>query len=345
MSLLHAKATTLERAQRKFRERGDISDAQGMDGDYLDFAEALSDIRDQMAFSSPAVAGQLVTGRILTVDDKGATLDFGGKMPAYLPEVTGEVLGFVRGVPIVSLRGIQLEEAWDRVAELARKELSFDVTILDVNEGGAIAEFHGLQCFLPGSQAIGALDASSVGANVTVKVLDFSEEEGRLLVSQRKLAAANAPPLVRGAVVRAKVTGLRNYGVFLELDHGMNGLLHLSQISHERVESLEKLFRVGQEVTAMVLDVDKGAGKIALSTRALELVPGDMLRDPAQVYARASEAAAAHMATAESERRTREAATKQIASELATSDAGREALSSVTASIESILAAIVDSSK
>lgn len=154
MSLLHAKATTLERAQRKFRERGDISDAQGMDGDYLDFAEALSDIRDQMAFSSPAVAGQLVTGRILTVDDKGATLDFGGKMPAYLPvrelslqsirsalrcvsigqEVTGEVLGFVRGVPIVSLRGIQLEEAWDRVAELARKELSFDVTILDVNE-------------------------------------------------------------------------------------------------------------------------------------------------------------------------------------------------------------------
>lgn len=180
---------------------------------------------------------------------------------------------------------------------------------------------------------------------MTVKVLDFSEEEGRLLVSQRKLAAANAPPLVRGAVVRAKVTGLRNYGVFLELDNGMNGLLHMSQISHERVESLEKLFRVGQEVTAMVLDVDKGAGKIALSTRALELVPGDMLRDSAQVFARASEAAASYMAAAEAERRTRDAATKQIASDLATSDAGREALSSVTASIESILAAIVDSSK
>lgn len=154
MSLLHAKAMTLERAQRKFRERGDIPDAQGMDGDYLDFAEAFSDIRDQMALSSPAVAGQVVTGRVLTVDDKGATLDFGGKMPAYLPvrelslqsmrsalrcvsigqEVTGEVLGFVRGVPIVSLRGIQLEDAWDRVAELAREELSFDVNILDVNE-------------------------------------------------------------------------------------------------------------------------------------------------------------------------------------------------------------------
>lgn len=214
-----------------------------------------------------------------------------------------------------------------------------------VLQGGAVAEFHGLQCFLPGSQAVGALDASLVGTNVTVKVLDFSEEDGRLLVSQRKLAALNAPPLLRGAVVRAKVTGLRNYGVFLELDNGMNGLLHMSQISHERVESPEKLFRLGQEVTAMVLDVDKGAGKIALSTRTLELAPGDMLRDPAQVYAKADEAAALYIASEESERRHREAATRQLASEVVTSDAGREALSSVTASIESILAAIVDSSK
>lgn len=154
MSLFHAKAKTLERAQRKFPGRGDIPDVQGMGGDYLDFAEVISDIRDQMSLSTPAVAGQLVTGRVLTVDDKGATLDFGGKMPAFLPireltlqsiksalkcvsvgqEVTGEVLGFVRGVPIVSLRGLQLEEAWDRVAELAREELSFDVTVLDVNE-------------------------------------------------------------------------------------------------------------------------------------------------------------------------------------------------------------------
>lgn len=183
-------------------------------------------------------------------------------------------------------------------------------------------------------------DESLTGQKLPVKVLDWDEDDGRLIVSQRKTVAGEVPALQRGAVLRATVSGLRNYGAFLELDNGMTGLLHLSQISYDRVENLEKVFVVGQEIKTMVLDVDQFSGKIALSTRALEVNPGDMLRDPSLVFSHAEETAAAYIARQESERLAREEAAKEIVSGLS---GGAQSLASVTSSIESILASIVES--
>lgn len=187
-----------------------------------------------------------------------------------------------------------------------------------------------------------------------VKVLDVVEQEGKLVVSQKRTLFESLPDFKRGIVIKGTVTGLRDYGVFLELEGGMAGLLHISQISYDRVDkSLDKFFSIGQEIKVMVLDYDKATGKVALSTKALEANPGDMLKDMQTVFANAEETALRYNERMESERKAREEAAKDIVAGLGSaiqgsSGAGEGGLgnvASVAESIESILASIVNDNK
>jgi small subunit ribosomal protein S1 len=122
-----------------------------------------------------------------------------------------------------------------------------------------------------------------------VKILDAAEEEGKLVVSQRLALSAASPALPRGTLVCGTVTGLRPYGVFLELEGGHSGLLHISQISTDRIENLAVHFAAGDKLKVVVLDHDKASGRVALSTKPLEPAAGDMLRNKAEVFAQAEE--------------------------------------------------------
>merc|ERR1711998_809720 len=87
------------------------------------------------------------------------------------------------------------------------------------------------------------------------------------------------------------ITGLRNYGAFLELEGGMAGLLHISQISYDRIDNLENLFQIGQKCKVMIIENDKAQGRVALSTKTLEANPGDMTKDMEKVFANAEDTA------------------------------------------------------
>lgn len=170
------------------------------------------------------------------------------------------------------------------------------------------------------------------------------EEEGKIVVSQRKAKAdAQTNDLKRYQVVAGTVTGLRNYGVFLELEGGMSGLLHISQISYDRVDNLEGVFTIGQPVKVMVIEHDKMNNRVALSTKTLEPNPGDMLKDMKSVFDQAEESAKKYIARMEEERKAREATAKDIVAGLggAIDNTGVDPLVSVADSIESILASIV----
>jgi small subunit ribosomal protein S1 len=167
-----------------------------------------------------------------------------------------------------------------------------------------------------------------LGKRVKVKFLDVDEEEGKIVVSQRRAANELRPELKRGELVAATVTGLRAYGAFCEIDGGMSGLLHISQISSERIDSLEKLFSVGQKLKVfmihrhnhsiitlhqvMVLDCDRATGRVALATKPLESAPGEMLRDAAGVIERAEETARRYHERVEAEKAARQAAANDI---------------------------------
>jgi predicted RNA-binding protein with RPS1 domain len=174
-----------------------------------------------------------------------------------------------------------------------------------------------------------------------VKFLDVNEDEGKLVVSQKRaLSDGMTVDLKRGSVVGGTITGLRNYGAFLELDGGMAGLLHISQISYDRVDNLETLFSIGQRCKVMILEHDKANGRVALSTKTLEPTPGDMLRSMENVFSQAEATAQRYHERLDAERQAREAAAKDIVAGLGGASSG-DPLTSVAESIESILASIV----
>jgi len=94
-----------------------------------------------------------------------------------------------------------------------------------------------------------------------------------------------------GEVVVGTVRGIKPYGAFIDIG-GVSGLLHISEISHEHVDTPHSVFNVNDEVKVMIIDLDAERGRISLSTKQLEPNPGDMLRDPKLVYEKAEEMAA-----------------------------------------------------
>ncbi|WP_049518819.1 30S ribosomal protein S1 [Streptococcus oralis] len=117
----------------------------------------------------------------------------------------------------------------------------------------------------------------TVGEEIEVKILDLNEEEGRVSLS---LKATTPGPwdgveqkLAKGDVVEGTVKRLTDFGVFVEVLPGIDGLVHVSQISHKRIENPKEALTVGQEVTVKVLDVNADAERVSLSIKALEERP------------------------------------------------------------------------
>ena len=131
----------------------------------------------------------------------------------------------------------------------------------------------------------------TVGEEIEVKILDLNEEEGRVSLS---LKATTPGPwdgveqkLAKGDVVEGTVKRLTDFGAFVEVLPGIDGLVHVSQISHKRIENPKEALTVGQEVTVKVLDVNADAERVSLSIKALE-------ERPAQEEGQKEEKRAAH---------------------------------------------------
>jgi len=117
----------------------------------------------------------------------------------------------------------------------------------------------------------------TVGEEIEVKVLDLNEEEGRVSLS---LKATTPGPwdgveqkLAAGDVIEGTVKRLTDFGAFVEVLPGIDGLVHISQISHKRVENPKDVLSVGQEVTVKVLEVNPANERVSLSIKALEERP------------------------------------------------------------------------
>ncbi len=119
----------------------------------------------------------------------------------------------------------------------------------------------------------------TVGEEIEVKILDLNEEEGRVSLS---LKATTPGPwdgveqkLAKGDVVEGTVKRLTDFGAFVEVLPGIDGLVHVSQISHKRIENPKEALKVGQEVQVKVLEVNADAERVSLSIKALEERPAN----------------------------------------------------------------------
>lgn len=195
----------------------------------------------------------------------------------------------------LSLKRIEQAIAWQRLRQCMDEDVSIKSTIVAVNRGGVLADIENIRGFCPGSQLGSRVSTFEelIGKEMDFKITEVDEEKGRLMLSNKRAAASDAGSAFKvGDVVKGTVMSVKPYGAFIDLGSGASGLLHISQISHDRILNVEKVLAEGDKIKVMVLSQDKERGRIALCTKKLEPTPGDMLRDPALVYEKAEEMAA-----------------------------------------------------
>jgi len=326
--------TRFDRFKKSYNGRTrEVSDADvdALSFSYDDFQSAVTNT--EYSFERDAI----VKGCAIEYQPKGAFVDIGAKASAYLPEAEAALIqpsGCViddlvalneefdcqiiseedeNGQLLVSIRRIQYRGAWETILSMQANDSILDAEVVSVNRGGAICLVEGLRAFLPGSHLAGKMATDDlIGQVLPLKFLEVNQENNKLVVSNRKaVVETQMANLSRGDLVEGSVQALKPYGAFIEVG-GMSGLLHISQISYDRIEDLEKVLQPGMPVKCMIIDHDKVNGRIALSTKTLEPNPGDMLRDSQKVFDMAEESAEKYHTKMEEERKARESAARDI---------------------------------
>ncbi|KAK6163378.1 hypothetical protein DH2020_000242 [Rehmannia glutinosa] len=287
-----------------------------------DFHAAL----DKYDFNSEI--GTKVKGTVFNTDANGALVDITAKSSAYLPLREASIhsikhveeAGIIPGLReefviigeneaddslILSLRSIQYDLAWERCRQLQAEDVVVKGKVVGANKGGVVAVVEGLRGFVPFSQISTLIRRLSrvlvnlyqkstaeelLEKEIPLKFVEVDEEQSRLVLSNRKAMADSQAQLGIGSVVIGTVQSLKPYGAFIDIG-GINGLLHVSQISHDRVSDIATVLQPGDTLKVMILSHDRERGRVSLSTKKLEPTPGDMIRNPKLVFEKAEEMA------------------------------------------------------
>ncbi|MFM2430127.1 MAG: hypothetical protein RLZZ511_1340 [Cyanobacteriota bacterium] len=259
--------------------------------------------------------GDIVAGTVFNLEPKGALIDIGAKTAAYIPiqemsinriDTPDEVLQpnetrefFILadenedGQLTLSIRRIEYMRAWERVRQLQTEDATVRSLVFATNRGGALVRIEGLRGFIPGSHISTRKPKEDlVGEELPLKFLEVDEERNRLVLSHRRaLVERKMNRLEVGEVVIGTVRGIKPYGAFIDIG-GVSGLLHISEISHDHIDTPHSVFNVNDELKVMIIDLDAERGRISLSTKQLEPEPGDMVKNREAVFEQAEAMAA-----------------------------------------------------
>ncbi len=251
---------------------------------------------DDYSHFAPPLEGEVLQGRVLKITEKDVIVDFGYKSEGLVPlEQFALPDGSVHVQPgdtidvMIDHGGPEIEgyillshdkalrlRAWENLEKAYRERLMVSGRVIGRTKGGLSVDV-GVMAFMPGSQ----LDVrpahnldSFVGQDIPVKIVKLNRRRGNVVVSRkaaieeeihaRKSAVMDV--LEEGALVRGVVKNLTDYGAFVDLG-GIDGLLHVSDISHGRVGHPSEVLHVGDEITVKVLKFDKEKERISLGLK------------------------------------------------------------------------------
>lgn len=250
-------------------------------------------------------AGEVITGTVLSVRKHEVLIDLGAQGVGYVPrrevgfsrtlkegdEVTASVVDseLENGYSLLSLRKAAKDRGWEDVAAKMEAGEIIEVSPYDANRGGLLVEFEGVRGFLPVSQLsaehyprVGSSDKdeilqrlnSLVGQTLKVRILDCDRKANKLIFSEKEAIkdglAARFKELSVGDTVTGVATGVVDFGVFVNVD-GIEGLVHISEISWERVNNPSDYVKVGQTIEAKIISIDKD--RLSLSMKQLTQDP------------------------------------------------------------------------
>src|SRR3954449_1789536 len=254
--------------------------------------------------------GDIVEGVIVRVDRDEVLLDIGYKTEGVIPsrelsikhdidpnevvKVGDEVEALVRqkedkeGRLILSKKRAQYERAWGTIEKIKEEDGIVEGTVIEVVKGGLILDI-GLRGFLPASlvemRRVRDLQPY-VGKQIEAKIIDLDKNRNNVVLSRRawleqtqsEVRQTFLQTLQKGQVRSGVVSSIVNFGAFVDLG-GVDGLVHVSELSWKHIDHPSEVVEVGQEVTVEVLDVDMDRERVSLSLKATQ-------EDPWQHFAR-----------------------------------------------------------
>ena len=253
--------------------------------------------------------GDIVDGTVVRVDPDEVLVDIGAKSEGVISnreltargevaiELTAgdEIKVYViqpeneQGNVVLSLRKARAEGIWLTVAAKESEGEIIDAEVREQNKGGLIVNIMGLRGFLPSSQVARQFSGNLielVGTKIPVKILEVNRKRNRLIVSQRAAQDEDRArqreelfeKLIMGDVVEGKVSGLTSYGAFVNLG-GADGLIHISELSWDRINNVSDMLAVGDDVKVKVIKLDPELSRISLSLRQMSSDPWDTIED------------------------------------------------------------------
>jgi small subunit ribosomal protein S1 len=257
-------------------------------------------------------AGEIVTGKVTKVEDKQAFVDVGFKVDGIVPiselsslhvekvsdvlsvddELELKVLKVEDDELILSKRAVQAEKAWDELQQAYTTGQILEVEVADVVKGGLVVDV-GVRGFIPASlvERHFVEDFSDYkGKTLRLKVAEIDKENNKLILSQRAVLDQELEEKKRsvlqtlkaGDIVEGKVQRLTDFGAFIDVG-GVDGLVHISQLAHHRVDKPSDVVKEGETVKVKVLSVDQDSERVSLSIKDTQPGPWESFSGKVQV--------------------------------------------------------------
>ena len=277
----------------------------------------LQTMQDALDIVKDIQIGDLVQGEVLTLQDKQAIVGIiGGGVEGVIPFnelstspvervedvlAVGDVVDLVvikqikdkeNGSFLLSKKRVDARKVWEEIqAKFDNKEI-IEAPVVDAVKGGLVVDA-GVRAFVPASMVsdhyVDNL-AQFKGQTLAFEIVEIEPSENRLILSRKNLVAAEKAAkraavfeaIQEGSVVTGKVARLTNFGAFIDLG-GVDGLVHISQISDEHVAKASDKLKVGEEVQAKVISVDPESGRVSLSIKDTLAGPRDNIEERAAV--------------------------------------------------------------
>ena len=257
-------------------------------------------------------AGSTINGKVLSVKKNEILIDMGphgvgmvprreigfGKKYAIGDEVVASVIDpeLPNGEALLSLRKAAKERGWDEIQKVVEEGRTLTVTPYEANRGGLLIEFEGVRGFMPVSQLrtehyprtsdkeeILRRLRTLIGQEISAQIIDADQKGNKLIFSEKEAVkdglANRLTSLKVGDVVDGTVTGVVDFGAFVNVD-GIEGLVHISEISWERVAQVSDRLKVGDKIKAKIISIDKD--RLSLSIK--QTTPDPWLKEAEQFH-------------------------------------------------------------
>jgi len=264
-----------------------------------------SEVSFKEAFEDSLVtleSGKITKGRIIGFNDKEVYVDLGYKSDGVIPmeeytdrrdfdpkkelRIGDEIEVYIvrvddrEGNVLLSKKYVDTRRNWNFLRKAFRNKTAVDVKVVEVIKGGLLADYEGINIFLPASQVSDKFvkDLSEyVGTTLTVRLIEFDARRKKVVASRKVLIEEENERKIKefwdnievGKEYEGTVTSLTNFGAFVDLG-GVEGLVHLTELSWSKIKHPSEVLKKGDIVTVRVLEFDRESGRISLGYKKAE---------------------------------------------------------------------------